>query len=217
MSKYSPLISRTLRKLSQEQLEQLSNEDWDTLLEIALTPDSENQSENQTERSNQPADKALISFDKKINEAIVVKAIEPYKMGQIRFQGAWWSARCVQQTTLFPGEVVKVVGRQNITLLVQPTRTSSQDEQVNLPFQFTQTNELAAKTESKLNKVENNRLDLARNFVEKGDRTIAFSAGGAFLGGLIAQIPGAIVGALVGAIFGWFEKDKPATSSEDSR
>lgn len=55
-----------------------------------------------------------------------------------------------------------------------------------------------------------------QSFWERGDRAIAFSAGGAFLGGLIAQIPGAIVGALAGAIFGWFEKSKPASSSKNS-
>jgi hypothetical protein len=44
---------------------------------------------------------------------------------------------------------------------------------------------------------------------------IAFASGGAFLGGLIAQIPGAIAGALAGAIFGWFDK-KSANSPENS-
>ena len=117
-----------------------------------------------------------------------------------------------------------MVGHQNITLLVQPTRTSLQSEEGDPNSSWpswqlsTQINKkLGAKTESKLNKAENKRLSLVQNFVEKGDRAIAFSAGGAFLGGLIAQIPGAVVGALAGAIFGWFEKSKPANSSEDSR
>lgn len=59
--------------------------------------------------------------------------------------------------------------------------------------------------------------DKQQSFWQNGDRAIAFASGGAFLGGLIAQVPGAIVGALAGAIFGWFEKDKPANSSENSR
>lgn len=58
-------------------------------------------------------------------EATVVKAIEPFRTGQIRFQGSWWSARCQRDIVLQPGERVNVVGRQNITLLVEPI-TSSQ-------------------------------------------------------------------------------------------
>lgn len=61
---------------------------------------------------------ALPGFSK--SEAIVVKAIEPFRVGRIRFQGSWWSARCNQDITLRPGELVRVVGRQNITLLVEP-------------------------------------------------------------------------------------------------
>jgi len=53
-------------------------------------------------------------------EATVVKAIEPLRTGQIRFQGSWWSARCQRNIVLRPGELVNVVGRQNITLLVEP-------------------------------------------------------------------------------------------------
>jgi membrane-bound ClpP family serine protease len=61
---------------------------------------------------------SLPGFSK--SEAIVVKAIEPFRPGRIRFQGSWWSARCKGNMTLLPGERVNVVGRQNITLLVEP-------------------------------------------------------------------------------------------------
>jgi len=40
-----------------------------------------------------------------------------------------------------------------------------------------------------------------RYFQGKGERVIAFSSGGAFLGGMIAQIPGAVVGALLAVVF----------------
>lgn len=35
----------------------------------------------------------------------------------------------------------------------------------------------------------------------RGERIITFSSGGAFLGGMIAQIPGAVIGALLAVIF----------------
>lgn len=65
---------------------------------------------------------ALPPFSK--YEATVVKAIEPFRTGQIRFQGSWWSARCQRDIVLQPGELVNVVGRQNITLLVEPIASS---------------------------------------------------------------------------------------------
>lgn len=48
----------------------------------------------------------------------------------------------------------------------------------------------------------------------KGDQIIAFAAGGSFLGGLIAQIPGAAIGALLGVVFGLFYKNHKSNRSE---
>lgn len=42
------------------------------------------------------------------------------------------------------------------------------------------------------------------DFWEKGDRVVAIIAGGAFLGGTLGQVPGAIVGAVLAAIYGWY-------------
>ena len=67
------------------------------------------------------------------HEAKVVKAIEPLKTGQIRFQGSWWSARCQQDIILQPGELVNVVGRQNITLLVEPVAMNESKLPMNHP------------------------------------------------------------------------------------
>lgn len=54
-------------------------------------------------------------------EAIVDEAIYPRRSGRVYFQATWWPARCEQEITLEPGEIVYVVGIYNITLLVSPT------------------------------------------------------------------------------------------------
>lgn len=51
---------------------------------------------------------------------IVSETITLEQCGRIRFQGSWWSACCEQDVVLTPGKVVQVIGRRNITLLVQP-------------------------------------------------------------------------------------------------
>jgi hypothetical protein len=42
------------------------------------------------------------------------------------------------------------------------------------------------------------------DFWERGNRVVALASGGAFLGVLLAQLPGAILGGLLVAIYAWF-------------
>jgi hypothetical protein len=45
------------------------------------------------------------------------------------------------------------------------------------------------------------------NFWKGGDRVLVMAAGGAILGGMLAQIPGATIGAVLAGIYGWYSKD----------
>ena len=52
-------------------------------------------------------------------KAIVEEEIRPQESGRVRFQSSWWPAKCEGEVTLKPGEVVRVVGLDNITLIVE--------------------------------------------------------------------------------------------------
>lgn len=52
-------------------------------------------------------------------EAVVDEEIQPHQLGRVKFRGSYWNARSTQAVTFVPGEVVLVVGRENITLLVE--------------------------------------------------------------------------------------------------
>jgi membrane protein implicated in regulation of membrane protease activity len=62
---------------------------------------------------------AAIMFADYFEEAIVSEEIRPNECGRVRFQSSWWSARCDKNTTFKPGDLVYVVGIDNITLLVE--------------------------------------------------------------------------------------------------
>ncbi len=54
-----------------------------------------------------------------LEKAIVEEEIRPQESGRVRFQSSWWPAKCEREITLKPGEVVRVVGLDNITLIVE--------------------------------------------------------------------------------------------------
>jgi membrane protein implicated in regulation of membrane protease activity len=54
-----------------------------------------------------------------LERAIVEEEIRPQQSGRVRFQSTWWPAKCDRQITFKPGDVVRVVRLDNITLIVE--------------------------------------------------------------------------------------------------
>lgn len=54
------------------------------------------------------------------NITIVEQSIAHGDRGRVQYAGSWWFARCTQPITLTQGTMVRVIGLQNITLLVEP-------------------------------------------------------------------------------------------------
>ncbi|MBD1847753.1 NfeD family protein [Cyanobacteria bacterium FACHB-63] len=54
------------------------------------------------------------------NAAIVSDDINPFQSGRVYFQSSWWPAVCPQNIHIPSGRTVRVIGRSNITLLVEP-------------------------------------------------------------------------------------------------
>jgi len=61
-----------------------------------------------------------LNFPYDNKEGIVEQAIYPDRKGRVYFNGTWWPARCAENITLEPGEIVNVVKIENITLWVKP-------------------------------------------------------------------------------------------------
>ncbi|MBW4472575.1 MAG: NfeD family protein [Stenomitos rutilans HA7619-LM2] len=53
-------------------------------------------------------------------EATVTQAIMPGGIGQVKFKGTWWNARCSRDVALMPNQTVYVMDRQGNTLYVEP-------------------------------------------------------------------------------------------------
>ncbi|MDX2214572.1 MAG: NfeD family protein [Oculatellaceae cyanobacterium bins.114] len=61
-----------------------------------------------------------VNATEKEKQAMVDQPIQPGAPGRVKFQGSWWPARCEKNLRLMQGEIVRVVGVRNITLLVEP-------------------------------------------------------------------------------------------------
>lgn len=56
--------------------------------------------------------------------AVVTISIQPNCVGQVRFRGAWWAARCLEPISIQEQALVNVTGQHDITtLLVRPIMT----------------------------------------------------------------------------------------------
>ncbi|PSB13292.1 hypothetical protein C7B69_20470 [filamentous cyanobacterium Phorm 46] len=66
---------------------------------------------------NQEAATTTLSNPEK---AIVDEEIRPGDCGRVHFQNSWWPAKCDLDMTFQRGELVNVLGIDNITLLVGP-------------------------------------------------------------------------------------------------
>ncbi|MEM9539250.1 MAG: NfeD family protein [Cyanobacteria bacterium P01_E01_bin.42] len=58
-------------------------------------------------------------FDLWKGNAIVTEAIHPDRRGRVQFRGSWWFARGVAALNVAPGAWVNVIGRDEMTLLVE--------------------------------------------------------------------------------------------------
>lgn len=53
-------------------------------------------------------------------QAVVVETIAVGRPGRIYLANTWWKARCLQPVALAVGTPVRVTGREQLTLLVEP-------------------------------------------------------------------------------------------------
>jgi hypothetical protein len=53
-------------------------------------------------------------------QATVDETVQPGKTGRVKFLASWWPAQCAQDVTLVHGDIVRVVGIRDITLLIEP-------------------------------------------------------------------------------------------------
>jgi hypothetical protein len=75
--------------------------------------------------------------------------------------------------------------------------------------------DLEMATQSKLKQQPLGKVTPATKEIwQRGDRAIATGAGGALLGGIVAQLPGAIAGAVFGTLYGLFVVPKKTRRAE---
>jgi len=195
---------------------------------------SDSSSPRQSDTNYQTTPKAVLSllpggkYDSLQVLAKILDSLAAGETGYVKFQGSLWKAANNTSFTLDAGTLVRVVDRQNLTLVIEPL---TQDELYRISLQEVA---IAAKSQSafkRLNQVDAELGQLKEkirvleeishgskarspsihpskmnNLGMRGDRMIAMTAGGAFLGGTIGLAPGAVIGATAGAIFALLAK-----------
>jgi NfeD-like C-terminal, partner-binding len=78
--------------------------------------DEENAVVGDVETAITDRDRKQIAPDEK---AIVEEEIRPGESGRVKFQSSWWPATSDQEITFKPGEAVRVVASDNVTLIVE--------------------------------------------------------------------------------------------------
>jgi membrane-bound ClpP family serine protease len=59
--------------------------------------------------------------------AVVQRLIRPNRRGRVRYRGSSWYALCPANIILLPGRTVRVIGRANMTLWVEPLDSEFDD------------------------------------------------------------------------------------------
>lgn len=76
--------------------------------EKAVVGDVETASSDRTHKPIAPDEKAIVEEE-----------IRPGESGRVKFQSSWWPATSAQEMTFKPGEAVRVVAVDNVTLIVE--------------------------------------------------------------------------------------------------
>jgi membrane protein implicated in regulation of membrane protease activity len=96
--------------------EKLSSTAVETAVETATVASPETAN---TAVEEQPAANHSTPHIAQDEKAIVEEEIRPGESGRVRFQSSWWPARSNQEITFSPGEAVRVISIDNITLIVE--------------------------------------------------------------------------------------------------
>ncbi|MEO0405868.1 MAG: NfeD family protein [Cyanobacteria bacterium P01_A01_bin.135] len=54
------------------------------------------------------------------SNALVDREITANQSGWVKYSGSWWRARCSEPITILPGTAVRITGREDLTLVVEP-------------------------------------------------------------------------------------------------
>ncbi|GAB4368015.1 MAG: hypothetical protein Kow00121_06760 [Elainellaceae cyanobacterium] len=74
--------------------------------------------------SSLPVQKATFPFHK--SEGKVDKVVEPGKVWRVCHNATFWFARSHKRINLYPGDWVKIVGRDGIVLFIEPMDVEEQ-------------------------------------------------------------------------------------------